>query len=577
MTDDRSDSSPHTAAYLPGAVLLDDVAEWFDRYLRFPHEHAIPVLALWAAHTWATSAFYVTPRLILDSPEPGSGKTRVLECLALVCRSAKLTLSTTTAALYRRIAAAGDTPPTVLQDEADAIFGKTSTPQTEELRALFNAGYKRGATVDRCEGDAKNMKVREFPVFAPVALAGLAGKMPATITTRAITIHMRRRRPSEHVAEFRERDAATEAHPLAARLEQWAAAHLDALTTARPTMPDGVQDRPAEVWEALIAIADAAGGDWPDRARRACRYFVCDTADNDEATSLGQRLLRDLKRIIGDAPSIASVDAVAKLTADDESEWADLWGKPLDQRRLARELKRYGVRSKVVRVGAFTPRGYTVIGDDGLGQAWATWLPQPSTEATSASQTTHSAAGAGSHSGHIPSGGATCETAETSQVKGDIHAQHVAQQERNARPGLHSLSGERNGSATTQNPSDQRERVDVAAVSAVALPDGTPARSTAPTTPNAMSTTRHTITPEGIESVSRSVLRRLAAQGPQTWSQLRRTLDASKRDLLGAACERLIEHGTITSAGSRYTLTPGTETAEPDPRQGDLFTEGGAA
>ena len=131
---------------------------------------------LWIVHTWAVSAFYVTPRLVLDSPEPGSGKTRVLEVLALLCRDAKLTLRTTTAALYRRIEAAGDKPPTILQDEADAVFGRTNNPKPKTSRALFNAGYKRGATVDRCEGDAKNMKVREFPVFAPVALAGLPGE-----------------------------------------------------------------------------------------------------------------------------------------------------------------------------------------------------------------------------------------------------------------------------------------------------------------------------------------------------------------------------------------------------------------
>ena len=152
----------------------------------------------------------------------------MLEVLALLCRNAKLTLSTTTAALYRRIEAAGDAPPTVLQDEADAVFGKTANPQAEDLRALFNSGYKRGATVDRCEGDAKNMKVREFKVFAPVALAGLAGKMSATITDRGITLHMRRRAPDEDVAEFRERDAAKTAKPLRDQIEVWTAANYDA-------------------------------------------------------------------------------------------------------------------------------------------------------------------------------------------------------------------------------------------------------------------------------------------------------------------------------------------------------------
>ena len=139
-------------ALVDGVEILDTIEQFAGRFLRFPTSHHIVVVVLWIVHTWAVNAFYVTPRLVLDPPEPGSGKTRVLEVLALLCRNAKLTLSTTTAALYRRIAAAGDEPPTVLQDEADAVFGKTTNPQAEDLRALFNSGYKRGATVDRCEG-----------------------------------------------------------------------------------------------------------------------------------------------------------------------------------------------------------------------------------------------------------------------------------------------------------------------------------------------------------------------------------------------------------------------------------------
>ena len=187
-----------------GAEALDQVAAFVRRFVVFPVDHAFVAVALWIAHTWAAERFYVTPRLILDSAEPGSGKTRVLELLSLLCRAPKLTISTTTAALYRRIAAA-EVPLTVLMDEVDAIFGPRPTPQAEDLRALLNAGYKRGATVDRCVGEGKSLKVAEFKVFAPVALAGLAGRMPPTITTRAVVIHMRRRAPGERVDPFRER------------------------------------------------------------------------------------------------------------------------------------------------------------------------------------------------------------------------------------------------------------------------------------------------------------------------------------------------------------------------------------
>jgi hypothetical protein len=368
-----------------GEKLLDEIRDFVNAYVRFVSDHHSTVVALWILHTWIVGAFYTTPRLILDSAEPGSGKTRVLELLVLLCRNGKLTLSTTTAALYRRISAAADAdepPPTVLQDESDAVFGKATSPQTEDLRALYNAGYKRGATVDRCEGDAARMRVKEFPVFAAVAMAGLAGRMPDTITSRGITLHMRRRRPGDHLAEFRERDARAEAEPIRARIEAWAVCEQE-LVEARPTMPPGVRDRPAEVWEPLLAIADYAGGHWPKTARDACTHFVLDQNSDDDKMSLGQRLLRDIKEVFAaeDVTAMWSSDIIAKLTADAESEWRDLWGKPLDQRRLAKELNRYGVKSKSVRIGVATSKGYDTDGPTGLGQAWEHWLV-PSTNGT---------------------------------------------------------------------------------------------------------------------------------------------------------------------------------------------------
>lgn len=372
--------------------LLNEIHRKVTKYVTFPAEHHSVVVALWIVHTWVIGAFYVTPRLILDSAEPGSGKTRVLELLALLCRSAKLTLNTTTAALYRRIAAAADEglpPPTVLQDEADAIFGKTATPQAEDLRALFNSGYRSGATVDRCEGDAKNMKVKEYPVFAPVALAGLAGRMPDTIRTRGVTLHMRRRRPDQKVADFRERDALAEIAPIRQQLQEWAEENEEALAAARPVMPAGVIDRSAEIWEPLLAIADLAGDDWSAQARAACTYFVVDSAADDEKLSLGQRLLRDIKALleVENTNAMWSAEIISKLTSDPESEWRDLWGKTLDQRRLAKELGKYGVKSKDIRIGLAKNKGYAIDGPTGLGQAWQHWL-SPSVSATSATSET---------------------------------------------------------------------------------------------------------------------------------------------------------------------------------------------
>ncbi|WP_212814995.1 MULTISPECIES: DUF3631 domain-containing protein [unclassified Mycolicibacterium] len=153
--------------------------------------------------------------------------------------------------------------------------------------------------------------------------------------------------------------------------------------------PAGVTDRSAEIWEPMIAIADLAGGGWPDKARAACRFFVIASASDDERLSLGQRLLRDIKTVYDEAGTNAmwSSDIIAKLTSDAESEWRDMWGKTLDQRRLAKELARYGVKSKTVRVGVATSRGYDIEGTSGLKQAWDHWLT-PSASDTSATADT---------------------------------------------------------------------------------------------------------------------------------------------------------------------------------------------
>ena len=377
---------PPGAIVRAGHEVLDDVAAFVARFSVFPSEHCAPTLALWYAHTHASDQFYVTPRLILDSAEPGSGKTRVLEVAQYLVRAPEMTISATPAALFRLVSMG---PITILFDEVDAIFNPKNGGNNEDLRGLLNAGYKRSATIARCVGDAKNMKVERFPVYAPAALAGIAGAMPATITTRAITIHMRRRRTDEPVEPFRERHVARQAQPLREQLTAWIDSTSIQLGDAQPTMPEGVTDRPAEIWEPLLAIADTAGGHWPDTARNACRHFVFDAGPH--ITSLGVRLLADLRDLFTRAGTdrMRTTDILPALCGLDESPWGDLNGKPLDARRLAKELRRYGVGPHDVRmVGGEVVKGYRTAAPDGLADAWERYLPPPTTAATSATAAT---------------------------------------------------------------------------------------------------------------------------------------------------------------------------------------------
>ncbi len=374
-----------------GHQVLDDVAGFLGRFTSFPDQHCLPAVALWIAHTHVIDAFYITPRLVLDSAEPGSGKTRVLEIAALLVAAPEMTISASPSALFRMVAAG---PITILFDEVDAIFTQNGG-SNEDLRALLNAGYKRGATVARCVGDAKAMKVARFPVFAPVALAGIAGGMPDTITTRAVTIHMRRRRVDQRVEEFKLRRVEPPATTLREELAGWMASISDRVGGVEPAMPDGVVDRAAEVWEPLLAIADAAGGHWPDTARAACRHFVLDTGA--EVRSIGVRLLADLRTIYRrhQADRLPTAALLAELKELDDGGWADLDGRPLDARRMAGELRRYGVRVVTFKHAGQPVKGYTVHPTEkptpqvGLADAWSRYLPAPTEVGNSGNHGNH--------------------------------------------------------------------------------------------------------------------------------------------------------------------------------------------
>ncbi len=347
------------------------MAAFVARFSVFPSEHCAPTLALWYAHTHASEQFYVTPRLVLDSAEPGSGKTRVLEVAQYLVRAPEMTISATPAALFRLVSMG---PITILFDEVYAIFNPKNGGNHEDLLGLLNAVYKRSATIARCVGYAKNMKVERFPVYAPAALAGIAGAMPTTITTRAITIHMRLLRHDEPVEPFRERQVARQAQPLLEQLAAWIDSTSPRLSDAQPDMPEGVTDRPAEIWEPLLALADTAGGRWPDTARNACRHFVLDTGPH--TTSLGVRLLADLREIFARAGTgrLRTTDILTALCDLDEAPWGDLDGRPLDARRLAKELDRYGVKPAPYKDGK-TVKGYQTTGARGLADAWDRYLP----------------------------------------------------------------------------------------------------------------------------------------------------------------------------------------------------------
>ncbi|WP_246178518.1 DUF3631 domain-containing protein [Actinomadura decatromicini] len=344
-----------------GARLLDELRAALARYVILPSAEAGDAVALWIAATHAQPAWQHATRLVITAPEKRCGKSRLLDIVETTCHTPLITVNISPAALVRSI---GKDPPTLLLDEADTVFGKKAADNHEDLRGLLNAGHQRGRPYIRW--DAAQRRPEHCPTFAMAALAGI-GSMPDTIEDRAVMVRMRRRGPGERVQPFRTRRDAPALHKLRARINGWMRHHLDELGDAEPTMP--VEDRAADNWEPLIIVADAAGGAWPDRARQACRTLT-DAAAED--TSIGVRLLADLRTVFGDAEALHGATILERLHKLDEAPWSDWFGRPFSARDLAKTLKPYGISSTKVKVSGQALQGYR---RDHLYDAWSRYLP----------------------------------------------------------------------------------------------------------------------------------------------------------------------------------------------------------
>jgi hypothetical protein len=369
-----------TAEVIDGAQLLDEVHAFLGRFVAYPSEAARVAHTLWIAHCYFMDSWESTPRIAFLSPEPGSGKTRALGVIEPLVPRPVHAVNTTPAYLFRKVSDEAGLP-VILYDEIDTVFGPKAK-DNEDVRGMLNAGHRRGAVAGRCLTKGKTVVTEELPAYCAVALAGL-DDLPDTIRTRSVIIRMRRRKPSERVEPWRHRIHAPQGQQIADRLEDWSKSFTE---IAWPEIPNGIEDRNADVWEPLLAVADLAGGDWPKRARVAAVALVALAADQKQ--SLGVQLLTDLHRVFAGAAALHSEVILGKLNALEDAPWGDLRGKELDFRGLARRLRAYDIHPTDVRIDDVVRKGYKA-GD--LADAWSRYLSAPSdVSATSATSATSS-------------------------------------------------------------------------------------------------------------------------------------------------------------------------------------------
>jgi hypothetical protein len=254
----------HAAEETDTALLLGDIAAFVRRYVVLD-QHQADAVALWIAHTHALDAAELSPYLAISSAEMRSGKSTLLDLLALLASRPWQVITPSEAVVFRKV---DRDRPTLLLDEYDAIF---SQKEQEPLRALLNAGNRPRTTVPRCAG-ANRDEIKDFSIFCAKALAGI-GKLPPTVADRSIEIRMKRKAPTEAVERSRWRELEKRAEPIHQSLRGWADHYTDDLTIARPEIPEELNDRAADGWEPLLAIADLAGGPGPSKPAPPLWFF----------------------------------------------------------------------------------------------------------------------------------------------------------------------------------------------------------------------------------------------------------------------------------------------------------------
>ena len=353
----ENDSLPSIAA---------DLYDYLARFICYPSKEAHVAHTLWCIHTHLMEHWDTTPRIAFLSAEPASGKSRALEITENLVPNPVLTVNTSPAYLIRKI---GDEEgaATILYDEIDTVFGDKAK-EHEDIRGLLNAGYRRGATSGRCVMHGKTVKTEEIPAYAAVAMAGL-GWLPDTILTRSVIIRMKRRKPDQKVEPYRRRPHAVRGEAIRNRLVGWS------LTIERvdwPELPPEIQDRDADVWEPLIAVADIVGGEWPKLSRVAAVALTAKAKEIEP--SQGIKLLADIRRVFIGRDILATADLLSELNAIEESPWGEInFGRPMTAQGLAKRLREYEIRSSNIRMGSGVLKGYR---KSDFVEAWDMYLPQ---------------------------------------------------------------------------------------------------------------------------------------------------------------------------------------------------------
>jgi hypothetical protein len=245
---------------------------------------------------------------------------------------------TSTAGLYRSI---DELRPTMLFDELDMA------QMSKVYRGILHSGYKAGAMVTLSQGG----KPKRLNIYCPKAYASIGRALTPTLIDRSIQIHMRRKLPTEIVAEFSIAELAAVTEGLRDRLENFRADFI--VPADRPPMPPALNDRERELWLPLFTIAAQATG-WDTRCWNAAVQLTA--ASRQEEPDDSVLLLEDIRTAFGGKNKLFSEELLKGIRNLEDPQYTG----PATQspKALAIALAPHRIFPKQVRIGSTTKKGY---------------------------------------------------------------------------------------------------------------------------------------------------------------------------------------------------------------------------
>ena len=325
------------------ANLVDRIAAFIERFVFIKDKQIYRLLALWVIQTHFYKNFEFIGYVFAYSPEPESGKSRLLEVLRLlVANPTEIENKPSDAVLFRT--ADGMTQ---LLDEVDTWTNR------ESLRGILNAGFHRDGAVQRMEERKEGgWKPVSFNVYAPRAMAGIGlGILHGTTRTRTFIILMVKQKRAERREKFRSRKVKPEADQLKAEIELWVKQNMqsvvelyDRAETAFPYLTH-LGDRTIDIVEPLAAILEVACLEMNElNARRMELLEAVSLVRKDGGEFVADhRILQELARLAArESPLVGSASELAAR--------CELDPRP-DEYGIAGTLLRYGFENRSIRRG----------------------------------------------------------------------------------------------------------------------------------------------------------------------------------------------------------------------------------